>query len=70
MFQNKNCEIFANLHHNARASKKYMFRHWDWYIDPNNCPEEYKYYLKTCNNSASYARGFKKNKDKWKGKFF
>lgn len=39
----------------ARMSEPYMFRHPDWYVDPERLDPEYREYLKLCGPSASYA---------------
>ena len=36
-----------------RMDRPYTLQHLDWYIDPKNLPEEFRYYLKNCKNGES-----------------
>lgn len=46
-------------HRAVRLKYPYVMKHDDWYIDPHNVPDEYKFYLDHANNDSSYAMRFK-----------
>ena len=44
-----------------RTCRPYTLRHVDWYLDPSNLSEEYRYYLRVCTPYATWATDLKKS---------
>lgn len=43
-----------------RTVRPFTLKHVDWYLDPNNNPSEYKFYLDSCKSIATWAYESKK----------
>lgn len=42
-----------------RMNRPYTFSHVDWYVNPDSIDAEYKFYLSTCSNIATWCTKFK-----------
>ncbi len=43
-----------------RTNRPYTLKHVDWYLNPENLPPEYQYYLASCKPCATWAQQSKK----------
>ena len=46
-----------------RTTRPYTLKHIDWYLDPENHTEEFKYYLRSCKSFATWAHESKRKEE-------